>query len=62
MKARPRKIVVDDALSAGDVAQFIDVIEARLRAELPILKRIYVEIGSLDDPRAKMSSTNTPAT
>src|SRR6185436_3713079 len=28
------KIVVDDALAAGDVAQFIDVIEARLRAEL----------------------------
>jgi cation diffusion facilitator family transporter len=55
------KIVVDDALAAGDVAQFIDVIEARLRAELPILKRIYVEIGSPNDPRAKMTSTSTTA-
>jgi cation diffusion facilitator family transporter len=53
------KIVVDDALGAGDAAQFIDVIEARLRAELPILKRIYVEIGAVDDPRAKLTSAAT---
>lgn len=49
------KIIVDDALAVSDAAQFIDLIEARLRAELPILKRIYVEVGSKDDPKAKMT-------
>lgn len=49
------KIIVDDTLAVGDAAQFVDLIEARLRAELPILKRIYVEIGSVDDPKAKMA-------
>jgi cation diffusion facilitator family transporter len=47
------KIVIDDALPAGDAAQLVDVIESRLRAELPILKRIYVEIGAAHDPRAE---------
>lgn len=44
------KIVVDDAASSGDAARLIDVVESRLRAELPILKRIYVEIGAADAP------------
>ncbi len=46
------KVVVDDALSTGDGARFVDTIEARLRAEIPILKRIYIELGAPDDPRA----------
>lgn len=45
------KVVLDDDVAARDATQLIDGIEARLRAELPILKRIYVEIGSSDDPR-----------
>lgn len=55
------KIVVDDAMTAHDATRFIDVIEARLRAELPILKRIYVEIGAQEDPRASMTSPSLPA-
>jgi cation diffusion facilitator family transporter len=46
------KVVVDDALGVSDAARFIDGIESRLRAELPILKRIYVELGTAEDPRA----------
>jgi cation diffusion facilitator family transporter len=49
------KIVVDSDMRAQDATKFIDVIEARLRAEMPILKRIYVEIGDPEDPRAKQS-------
>jgi divalent metal cation (Fe/Co/Zn/Cd) transporter len=49
------KVVVDDNVTARDVTQFIDLIEARLRAELPILKRIYIEIGGPEDPRVRMS-------
>jgi cation diffusion facilitator family transporter len=45
------KVVVDDAVTARDATQFIDLIEARLRAELPILKRIYVEIGAAGHAR-----------
>jgi cation diffusion facilitator family transporter len=51
------KIVVDDRLPASDLTQFIDVIEVRLRAELPILKRIYIEIGVPEDPEAKMTGS-----
>jgi cation diffusion facilitator family transporter len=40
------KINIGDSIKTGDAAQFVDVIEARLRAEMPILKRIYVELGS----------------
>ncbi len=40
------KIVVDEQMRAKDTTQIVDVLEARLRAELPILKRIYVEIGA----------------
>ncbi len=46
------KIIVADATTVADTTRLIDVIEVRLRAELPILKRIYVEIGAGDDPRA----------
>ena len=44
------KVVVDDGMRAADTTKFIDVIEARLRAEMPILKRIYIEIGAPTDP------------
>jgi len=49
------KIVVADDVTARDATKLIDDIEARLRTELPILKRIYVEIGAADDPRAKLT-------
>ncbi len=39
------KIVVGAEIKAGDATKFIDVIESRLRAEMPILKRIYIELG-----------------
>ena len=54
------KIICDDALAVGDAAQFIDLIEARLRAELPTLKRIYVELGTRDAPKA--TATEAAAT
>lgn len=46
------KIVVADEARAKDTTQIVDVLEARLRAELPILKRIYVELGSPDEDRS----------
>lgn len=49
------KIVLDDATASRDATQLVDAIEAKLRAELPILKRIYVEIGASDDPRIASS-------
>jgi cation diffusion facilitator family transporter len=45
------KIVVADTVTAGDATRLIDEIEARLRADLPVLKRIYVELGAPEDPR-----------
>ncbi len=44
------KIVVDDGAQVRDTTALVDVVEARLRAELPILKRIYVELGAGDAP------------
>jgi cation diffusion facilitator family transporter len=49
------KIVVDDDTKAKDATQFVDVLEARLRAEIPILKRIYVELGQSADKADPMS-------
>ena len=53
------KIVLDDKRPVGEATQFIDVMEARLRAELPQLKRIYVEIGAPEDPKPKMTGSIT---
>lgn len=39
------KIAVDSATKASDATKLVDVIERRLRAELPHLKRIYIELG-----------------
>lgn len=50
------KIIVGDAVKARDATQFIDLLEARLRAELPHLKRIYVELGTSEDPKLAMTS------
>ena len=50
------KILVDDDTATRDATQYIDLLEARLRAELPILKRIYVEIGTPEDPKLRMAS------
>jgi hypothetical protein len=33
----------------------VDVIEARLRAEIPILKRIYIEVGAPEDPMTRLT-------
>ncbi|HUS63053.1 MAG TPA: cation diffusion facilitator family transporter [Kofleriaceae bacterium] len=53
------KIIVSDQTEARDATQIIDVIEAQLRAEMPILKRIYIEIGVPEDPRARMTGNIT---
>lgn len=45
------KVVFDDKMLAADTTRYVDEIEARLRAELPILKRIYIETGAPEDPR-----------
>ncbi len=55
------KVVFDDKLPARDLTQLVDVIEARLRAEMPILKRIYVEIGTPDDPMERLTASMPPA-
>jgi cation diffusion facilitator family transporter len=44
------KVTVDSSTKVGDVTKFVDVIESRLRAEMPHLKRIYIELG--DPPAA----------
>lgn len=51
------KIVVEDSMKAADASKFIDVIEARLRAEIPILKRIYIEIGAPVDPKTAAAAS-----
>lgn len=51
------KVVFDARLPAGDLAQLVDVIEARLRAEMPMLKRIYVEIGTPENPMELLTAS-----
>ncbi len=46
------KVAVPLGTPAEQVATLVDGLEARLRAELPILKRIYVELAAPDDVRA----------
>ncbi len=55
------KVIVSDSTSARDATQFVDLIEARLRAELPILKRIYVELGATENPEARMTGATAAA-
>jgi cation diffusion facilitator family transporter len=55
------KVIFDEELRARDATQLVDVIEARLRSELPILKRIYIEIGTEEDPMARLAAPATPA-
>lgn len=43
------KVVMGEDTKAKDATQFVDALEARLRAEIPILKRIYVELGTPDE-------------
>jgi cation diffusion facilitator family transporter len=45
------KILVAETTTAGEASRIVDTIEARLRTELPILKRIYIELGTPDDRR-----------
>lgn len=45
------KVAVDTGDKAEEIAQYIDAIEARLRAEMPHLKRIYLEVAAPDDKR-----------
>jgi cation diffusion facilitator family transporter len=54
------KIVVGQQTSASDTATIVDALEARLRAEIPVLKRIYVEVGAPDDPRARRTHATAP--
>ncbi len=53
------KVIFDDELRARDATQLVDVIEARLRAEMPILKRIYIEIGTSEDPMSRLTGGMT---
>jgi cation diffusion facilitator family transporter len=53
------KIVIGDHTEARDATQIIDLIEARLRAEMPVLKRIYIEIGVPEDPKVRMTGNIT---
>ena len=46
------KIAVAPGTTAAEVATLVDGIEVKLRAALPILKRIYVELAAPDDARA----------
>jgi len=45
------KVAFDDDVHARDAAALIDGIEARLRAENPKLRRIYIEVGKLEASR-----------
>jgi len=45
------KVAVDQGDKAEDISQYVDAIEARLRAEMPHLKRIYIELASPEDLR-----------
>jgi cation diffusion facilitator family transporter len=49
------KVVLDAETTTSDSTQIVDALEARMRAEMPILKRIYVEIGAPEDPKARMT-------
>jgi cation diffusion facilitator family transporter len=45
------KVAFDDEVRACDAARLIDDIETKLRAEIPKLRRIYVEVGTVERPR-----------
>ena len=49
---RGMKIAVAPGTTVEQVATLVDGIEVKLRAALPILKRIYVELAAPDDARA----------
>lgn len=51
------KIAVAADTSAEASAELVDAIERRLRAALPILRRIYVELATPDDARALSATT-----
>lgn len=51
------KISLDDAMATLDAIKLVDEIEQRLRAELPILKRIYIEIGAPKDPKTAAAAS-----
>jgi cation diffusion facilitator family transporter len=44
------KIAFDDAASAREIAAHVDSLEATLRQAIPYLKRIYVEVGTVEAP------------
>lgn len=49
------KVIFDENQRVRDATQLVDVIEARLRAEMPILKRIYIEVGAPEDPMTRLT-------
>jgi divalent metal cation (Fe/Co/Zn/Cd) transporter len=59
------KVKLDDALTTRDIERAIDEIERRLRAELPVLERIYIEPGFEDASQraraAKVGASAIPA-
>jgi cation diffusion facilitator family transporter len=54
------KVAVADTIQIKDLGQFIDMLEARLRAEMPILRRIYIEVASPEDPRRSTAMASVP--
>jgi divalent metal cation (Fe/Co/Zn/Cd) transporter len=44
------KVAFDDETTTKQIAGYVDGIESRLRAELPHLKRIYIETGTVAEP------------
>lgn len=55
------KIVVSDDMRAKDCTQIVDALEVRLRSEIPILKRIYVEIATPSKSEIVVPAASTPA-
>ena len=53
------KIIVADEMAAKEATVFVDGIEARLRAELPILRRIYIELGGARTPGDSVAEAAT---
>lgn len=55
------KVQFQDGMTTVDIERAIDEIEARLRAELPVLRRIYVEAGRAAAPAAERPAAGAGA-
>ena len=54
------KVKFEDALTTVDLERVTDEIEERLRAELPILRRIYIEAGRAKGARGSSGEASEP--